>query len=223
MPPPADWTYTLNVIGLAIDPANDFMAEAILRYRKVQGSRINELKIEANRKDKWLSTCALLPNTRPVTLIDALMWISIMGVSHESMTLIQERMKVLPDDATLSDLLVDLTHRDRWILEDKIGVPDELSVRTIHGAKGSEWNIVFVVGMEEGILPHFNGTEAATSEKEIEEERRLCFVAMTRARHRLYLTWAHRRQSFGRVSDQRPSRFIAEMGLGLGLGFVSGE
>ena len=79
---------------------------------------------------------------------------------------------------------------------------------TMHSAKGLEFPTVFVVGMEEGIFP---GIRAIGEAEEMEEERRLCYVALTRAKERLYLTCAGQRMLFGRTSNNRPSRFAGEI------------
>ena len=88
--------------------------------------------------------------------------------------------------------------------------PDEDAVvmMTMHSAKGLEFPTVFVVGMEEGIFP---GIRAIGEAEEMEEERRLCYVAMTRAKERLYLTCASQRMLFGHTSSNRPSRFAGEI------------
>lgn len=88
--------------------------------------------------------------------------------------------------------------------------PDEDAVvmMTMHSAKGLEFPTVFVVGMEEGIFP---GLRAIGEAEEMEEERRLCYVALTRAKERLYLTCASQRMLFGRTSSNRPSRFAGEI------------
>ncbi|MCI8697524.1 MAG: UvrD-helicase domain-containing protein [Oscillospiraceae bacterium] len=88
--------------------------------------------------------------------------------------------------------------------------PDEDAVvmMTMHSAKGLEFPSVFVVGMEEGIFP---GIRAIGEAEEMEEERRLCYVALTRAKERLYLTCAGQRMLFGRTSANRPSRFAGEI------------
>ena len=88
--------------------------------------------------------------------------------------------------------------------------PDEDAVvmMTMHSAKGLEFPAVFVVGMEEGIFP---GIRAIGEAEEMEEERRLCYVALTRAKERLYLTCASQRMLFGRTSTNRPSRFTGEI------------
>ena len=85
---------------------------------------------------------------------------------------------------------------------------DCVVMMTMHAAKGLEFPVVFVVGAEEGLFP---GIRAIGEAEEMEEERRLCYVAMTRARERLYLTCASQRMLFGRTSSNRPSRFVEEI------------
>jgi len=85
---------------------------------------------------------------------------------------------------------------------------DRVLMMTMHSAKGLEFDTVFIVGAEEGIFP---GTRAIGDPGEMEEERRLCYVAMTRAMRRLYFTSARRRMLFGRTSSSEPSRFIHEI------------
>ena len=79
---------------------------------------------------------------------------------------------------------------------------------TMHSAKGLEFPVVFVVGMEEGLFP---GTRSIGEPDEMEEERRLCYVALTRARETLYLTCARQRMIFGRTTMNKPSRFTDEI------------
>ena len=79
---------------------------------------------------------------------------------------------------------------------------------TMHSAKGLEFPVVVIAGLEEGLFPH---SRARESEEELEEERRLCYVGITRARKELYLTSAMRRRVFGEYKDTEPSRFIDEI------------
>ena len=85
---------------------------------------------------------------------------------------------------------------------------DRLTLMTLHTSKGLEFPIVFIVGLEEGIFPH---QRALDDSDELEEERRLCYVGMTRARERLYLLRAERRLRFGTVSERPASRFLDEI------------
>ena len=85
---------------------------------------------------------------------------------------------------------------------------DCVVMMTMHSAKGLEFPNVYIVGAEDGIFP---GTRAIGEHDEMEEERRLCYVAITRARKRLYITCAKRRMLFGRTSANKPSRFLDEI------------
>ena len=86
--------------------------------------------------------------------------------------------------------------------------PNRVSLMTVHSVKGLEFSHVFVVGMEEGIFPHMNSLMETS---ELEEERRLCYVAITRAKDDLYLVNARRRTLFGREQVNPVSRFIGEI------------
>lgn len=86
-----------------------------------------------------------------------------------------------------------------------------VTLMTLHSAKGLEFETVFMVGMEEGVFPH---SRALTKPKEMEEERRLCYVGMTRARSHLYLTHAESRRLYGQTYWNAPSRFIKDLAGG---------
>ncbi len=83
-----------------------------------------------------------------------------------------------------------------------------VSVMTLHSAKGLEFPVVFVAGLEDGLLPHFN---AQGAREDVEEERRLLYVGMTRAEENLYLSCCRRRRIAGRYQDQLESPFLAEL------------
>ena len=85
---------------------------------------------------------------------------------------------------------------------------DAVQLMTIHSAKGLEFKYVFMIGMEETLFPHSRSVENIN---ELEEERRLCYVGITRARHKLYLTYTEFRRLYGQDSYNPPSRFIKEI------------
>ncbi len=85
---------------------------------------------------------------------------------------------------------------------------DAVQLMTIHSAKGLEFKYVFMIGMEESLFPHSRSVENIN---ELEEERRLCYVGITRARHKLYLTYTEFRRLYGQDSYNPPSRFIKEI------------
>ncbi len=89
-----------------------------------------------------------------------------------------------------------------------LGNNDAVTLMTMHAAKGLEFEQVFIVGMEEGIFPH---SRSMTDPNDLEEERRLCYVGLTRARKNLYLTYARRRTFFGQTGSSVTSRFISEI------------
>jgi DNA helicase-2/ATP-dependent DNA helicase PcrA len=106
-----------------------------------------------------------------------------------------------------------------------------VTLMTLHNAKGLEYDTVFIIGCEDGAFPHMRALEEGGEE----EERRLCYVGITRARQRLYLTWARERSLFGRSERNLPSRFVDELpaelterhssapGSAAGIGWDSGE
>ena len=110
-----------------------------------------------------------------------------------------------PDDPTLSGFLNEIA---LYTDLDSATEDNCVTLMTMHSAKGLEYASVYVVGMEEGIFP---GTRAQGDEEELEEERRLCYVAMTRAKEKLTLTNAKQRLLFGRTTPNAPSRFLEEI------------
>jgi DNA helicase-2/ATP-dependent DNA helicase PcrA len=96
------------------------------------------------------------------------------------------------------------------LLSDQDSIEEEqdlVTLMTVHNAKGLEYDTVFVIGCEDGTFPHMMALEEGGEE----EERRLCYVAITRARQRLYMTWTRERRLFGRSERNLPSRFIDEL------------
>lgn len=219
---PADWSHALTVLSLLVDPANDIHTEEVLRRLGSTEEHIGNMRLRAMRDHVQLSTFVFRNVPQPVTFDDAIRALAFLGVGPESLHLIDQRVQVLPNEnPTLSDLLADLWRNDKWNVEDPgVGV----TVSTIHAAKGKEWDVVFVVAMEEGILPSKQALDASDDPRDgdtrsvidpslLEEERRLAFVAITRARHLLFLSHAAKRTaSFGfKELDQSPSRFLDEM------------
>ena len=125
----------------------------------------------------------------------------------------EERMRnleVLKSQAAEYDSLAEfLADATLMSAADEATSQNTVTLMTIHAAKGLEFPVVFVVGMEEGLFP---GMRAYDDEAELEEERRLAYVAMTRAMRRLFLTYASSRFSFGSRNYNTPSRFLTELG-----------
>ena len=125
---------------------------------------------------------------------------------RELLTSINGYLENEPEEPTLAGFL------DEIVLYTDIDAHDPgedcVVMMTMHAAKGLEFPVVFVVGTEEGIFP---GIRAIGEPEEMEEERRLCYVAMTRAKEKLYMTCAAQRMLFGKTSANRPSRFVGEI------------
>lgn len=115
--------------------------------------------------------------------------------------------RACPDDTPrLDGFLQDIaltSELDKWN-----DTNEAVTLMTIHNAKGLEFPVVFMIGLEEDLFPHFNSLEDPT---DIEEERRLCYVGMTRAQQRLTLSCAYHRTVFGQRKVREPSRFLSEI------------
>ena len=109
--------------------------------------------------------------------------------------------------ATLEETIAKLVLRDLLDRQDEASADDKVQLMTLHAAKGLEFPHVFLIGMEEEILPH----RASIEDGNIEEERRLAYVGITRAQRTLTMTLAARRKQFGDISTTTPSRFIDEL------------
>lgn len=118
-----------------------------------------------------------------------------------------ERLQEKDPDKGLRDLINHLILLDVLERQDEEGGGDRVHLMTLHAAKGLEFNRVYMVGMEEELLPH----RASIEEDSIEEERRLAYVGITRARRELFMSLAKRRRRQGEVQYCEPSRFLNEL------------
>ena len=109
--------------------------------------------------------------------------------------------------ATLPDFLQEVALMSS---ADTSSSDEKVTLMTLHAAKGLEFAVVFMVGMEDGLFPSVRALEAGP--RQLEEERRLCYVGMTRAKQELFLTYAQSRAQFGQRSYNMPSRFLEDMG-----------
>ncbi|MCA9538310.1 MAG: UvrD-helicase domain-containing protein [Myxococcales bacterium] len=128
-----------------------------------------------------------------------------------ALTTFRERNPAAPLEDYISRLSLD-SRRE----EDGDASTDEVSLMTLHGSKGLEFTAVYLVGCEEGFLPHHRGARpgvpfAGPSPAEVAEERRLMYVGITRAKRSLTVTAARKRLKFGRTQARRPSRFLHEI------------
>jgi DNA helicase-2/ATP-dependent DNA helicase PcrA len=115
------------------------------------------------------------------------------------------------DAAERGETLADFLDHAALVADaDSVDSAAQVSLLTMHNAKGLEFPVVFVAGLEEGLFPHMRSLD---SEAQMEEERRLCYVGMTRAEKRLFLSWARSRRRFGggQPEPSIPSRFLNEV------------
>ncbi len=112
------------------------------------------------------------------------------------------------EEPSLSSFLQEISlYSDQDALRDSRENGGQVTLMTLHNAKGLEYRVVFMLGLEEGIFPHSRSIE----ENDVEEERRLCYVGMTRAKEKLTMLHAARRSLYGRTDANLPSRFLDEL------------
>ena len=129
---------------------------------------------------------------------------------EEFLNVAWEYQQIEGEEPTLTGLLERITLNQNTSEDDDEEKNDNfIRMMTIHASKGLEYKVVFVVGMEENLLPFYK----SIADGNIEEERRLCYVALTRAKERLYVSRAEERHMYNDVNYNDPSRFIEEMGL----------
>jgi len=125
---------------------------------------------------------------------------------------IEELLSVAENFPDLGDFLenVSLVQQEYFAQEKekKNWIDQAIKLMTLHASKGLEFEVVFIIGLEEGLLPH---ARSLGEEERLEEERRLCYVGMTRAKKKLYLTYAAQRLYFGKTSFNEPSQFLTSI------------
>ncbi len=124
---------------------------------------------------------------------------------------IKELRSVAIEFPQIDDFLENVALVEQEYMPDQKNIKDHknaITLMTLHGAKGLEFPIVFMVGMEEGIFPH---SRSLMDKHELEEERRLCYVGITRAKEKLYFTYTRKRLFFGQKTSNIISRFLLEL------------
>lgn len=121
---------------------------------------------------------------------------------------IKELMSVAKEFPALDEFLENVALVQSEAQSDLESGSGKVTLMTMHAAKGLEFEEVFIVGLEEGLFPH---SRALMDRDQLEEERRLMYVAITRAKERLYMSYARRRLYFGQINSSSPSRFLSEV------------
>ncbi|GAB2678716.1 DNA helicase Rep [Aliiglaciecola sp. 3_MG-2023] len=155
--------------------------------------------IKAMQYEEWLYESSTSPKAAEMAManISTLFgWISDMLEGNE-----------LDPPMTLSEVVNRLILRDMMERNEDAEESDQVQLMTLHASKGLEFPYVFMVGMEEGLLPH----QSSIDENNIEEERRLTYVGITRAQKELFFTLSKERRQFGEVIQPEPSRFLYEL------------
>ncbi len=167
----------------------------------VRGDGIAAIRgmIKAMQYEEWLYESSTSPKAAEMAManISTLFgWISDMLEGNE-----------LDPPMTLQEVVNRLILRDMMERNEDAEESDQVQLMTLHASKGLEFPYVFMVGMEEGLLPH----QSSIDENNIEEERRLTYVGITRAQKELFFTLSKERRQFGEVIQPEPSRFLYEL------------
>ncbi|MDR1132997.1 MAG: UvrD-helicase domain-containing protein [Synergistaceae bacterium] len=137
----------------------------------------------------------------------------LMGEYHEDyadrLENVRELVSIMPDGGNIADALAEAAIYTDQETADAAG--PQVNLLTLHASKGLEFPVVFVAGMEEGVFPTSRVLDEDAGDDSVEEERRLCYVGMTRARERLYLSGAKKRRLFGHDKISKLSRFTDEL------------
>lgn len=198
----------LSYLRLLVNANDEIALKRIktLGKKRFEGfkSVFNQLKEEIGRK----TTVELMEE-----ILAATDYLSLYNIDDEEDYARLENIKELKSVALnfprLGDFLqqVALVESEYFDKEKRTKDKNGVKLMTLHAAKGLEFDVVFIVGVEEGILPH---SRSVTDQFQLEEERRLFYVGITRAKKRLYVTYTKRRFIFGRRADSVKSRFLEE-------------
>jgi DNA helicase-2/ATP-dependent DNA helicase PcrA len=199
----------LAYLRLLENPADLVSYERIQKIGKRRMDRFFDLKEKISVPK--MTTLELLDE-----VLEATTYLELYDEKKEEDMTRLENIKELRSVATQFPKLLDFLENVALIQQETLpqdksepkGQQKAITLMTIHAAKGSEFSVVFMVGMEEGLFPH---SRSLLEKDELEEERRLCYVGMTRAREKLYLAWARRRLYFGQRTTNPTSRFISNI------------
>jgi len=195
------WEALEAVVDEALIPARSY--QPLARFRQL----IEQLRLEARRLDLR----GILARALEATGYAAALSLDESGESQDRLGNLAELLQAAadyeaqPSSAGLTGFLDSVS-----LLSDVDELRDQVPVvlMTLHSAKGLEFDSVFLVGMEEGLMPH---SRSLAGGRALEEERRLCYVGMTRAKERLHLSWAQSRSVYGQRRLTQPSRFLDEI------------
>ena len=176
----------------------EWIAETALNIERGDTFKVMHQMLEQINYQQWLQENSKTPaaaERRMSNVLELIEWLQRIGGSEEG---VQKSLS----DIIAKVMLLDILDRNQ---EEEAG--DQVSLMTLHAAKGLEFPHVFLIGMEENLLPHQNSIETDN----IEEERRLAYVGITRAQKTLTFSYCTHRKRYGEISESEPSRFLTEL------------
>ena len=198
----------LSYLRILVNPEDEVSRK---RAEKIGKGRVKKLEESRTGIDLQSNSISILDQVLRITG-----YLDLYDTNNEEDMARIENIKELRSVATefsdLSEFLQQITLTEKESrsgnTRSSVDERDAVTLMTLHSAKGLEFRRIFMVGMEEGLFPH---SRALLSTEEMEEERRLCYVGMTRAKDKLYLSYALRRLYFGQRNSNPPSRFLADV------------
>jgi DNA helicase-2/ATP-dependent DNA helicase PcrA len=213
----------LSYLRLVVNPKDEISYKRVINVPprgigpatiKSKGQKVkdfNRLLADLRNKGEGKTTIELIDTVLKET--DYLKWLDDGSIEAAArVENVKELRSVATEFPDISDFLENVALVEREYRPQKPslekGAKDAVTLMTAHAAKGLEFPVVFMVGMEEGLFPH---SRSLIDTNELEEERRLAYVGITRAKEQLYFTYATNRLYFGQRSDGTPSRFLIEI------------
>ena len=201
----------LAYLRLIENPQDNIAKNRIEKLGKKRFENFSQLLNQQGKRKKRLKPIELideiLEKTDYLSLIDDGSEQGLMRVEN-----VKELRSVASDYENLSLFLENIALMENKVTPDKsyenTNTLDAVTLMTVHAAKGLEFDVIFVIGMEEGLFPH---SRSMLDSAQLEEERRLAYVAMTRAKQKLYLSYASQRLYFGTTSTNLISRFVMDI------------
>lgn len=202
----------LSYLRLVVSPKDEVSLSRVEKIGKGRMLKFFDWKGSADNKEK--TTMQILEE-----IMDATQYLEIYDPEIEEDISRLENIKELQSVATqytnLNDFLENVALVEQEYLKEQskiVNPQNAVRLMTLHSAKGLEFPVVFIVGMEEGIFPH---SRSLLDISEIEEERRLCYVGLTRAKEKVFLTYTQRRLFFGQRMNNMLSRFVEDIPIEL--------
>jgi len=188
--------------------------ELMLQNQAITGKVVNELQNFVTQIHNWrnqIEKTSLTELTEKILEESGYLAMWRDERTEESKMRLENLIELLNSLSDFNSLEEYLEHVSLIISVDDLNEDNKVSLMTLHAAKGLEFHVVFLSGWEEGIFPSARSIDE-TGEKGLEEERRLAYVGITRAKEKLIVSYSKRRVTFGSWQDCMPSRFIKEMG-----------